>query len=125
MPEHKMVTIDGVRYRSEDAARARARAGAQAGALTVADARLPGSSKDTDPGDQGNGDPADQGGGPGGFDPAEHTIVQVIAHLAEADEDETARVLDVEAHAEARKGLIERRAEFLEEAKKRASGGGG
>ncbi|MER7696169.1 hypothetical protein [Streptomyces sp. NPDC096095] len=120
MPEHKMVTIDGVRYRSEDAARARARAGAQAGTLTVADARLPGSSKDTDP-----GDPAEQGGDPGGFDPAEHTIVQVIAHLAEADEDETARVLDVEAHAEARKGLIERRAEFLEEAKKRASGGGG
>ncbi|MFJ2182981.1 hypothetical protein ACIOJG_20405 [Streptomyces anulatus] len=118
MPEHKMVTIDGVRYRAEDAGRARSRAGAQAGALTVADAHLPGSSKDTDPGDQGDGDV-------GGFDPAEHTILQVMAHLAEADEDETARVLDLEAKAEGRKGLTERRAELLEEARKRASGGGG
>ncbi|MFJ1782600.1 hypothetical protein ACIOKA_38475 [Streptomyces anulatus] len=119
MPEHKMITIDGVRYRAEDAGRARARAGAQAGALTVADAHLPGSAKDTDPGDQGDGDV-------GGFDPAEHTILQVMAHLAEADEDETARVLDLEAKAEKpRAGLIDRRAELVEEARKRASGGGG
>ncbi|MGW7473663.1 hypothetical protein ACWGIT_18970 [Streptomyces cyaneofuscatus] len=119
MPEHKMVTIDGVRYRPEDAerARARARAGAQAGALTVADAHLPGSNKDTDPGDQDTD--------PGGFDPAEHTIIQVMAHLAEADEEETARVLDAEAKGEGRKGLTDRRGELIEEARKRASGGGG
>ncbi|MEU8671380.1 hypothetical protein AB0C71_31350 [Streptomyces anulatus] len=121
MPEHKMVTIDGVRYRAEDAGRARARAGAQAGALTVADAHLPGSKTTGDPGDQG-----DQGDGDvDGFDPAEHNILQVLAHLAEADEDETARVLDLEAKGEARKGLTERRPELLEEARKRASGGGG
>ncbi|MGW1219469.1 hypothetical protein ACWD6O_34365 [Streptomyces californicus] len=120
MPEHKMETIDGVRYRPEDAAkaRARARAGAQAGALTVADAHLPGSK--TDPDDQGEVDDE-----VGGFDPAEHTILQVMAHLAEADEEETARVLDLEEKAEARKGLTERRAELLEEARKRESGGGG
>ncbi|MEU4920186.1 hypothetical protein AB0G29_12605 [Streptomyces parvus] len=120
MPEHKMQTIDGVRYRPEDVERARARQrAAQAGALTVADAHLPGSKTTDDPGDQGDGDTGD------GFDPAEHNILQVLAHLAEADEDETARVLDLEAKGEARKGLTERRAELLEEARKRASGGGG
>lgn len=119
MTEHKMQTIDGIRYRPEDVKRARARADAQAGALTVADARLPGSSKDADPGDQ-----DDLGGDTDGFDPAEHTILQVMAHLAEADEAETTRVLDLEEQAEARKGLTERRAELLQEARKRASGGG-
>jgi len=118
MPEHKMQTIDGIRYRPEDVERARARKrAAQAGALTVADAHLPGSKTTDDPGDQ--DDPGD------GFDPAEHNILQVLAHLAEADEDETARVLDLEAKGEARKGLTERRPELLEEARKRASGGGG
>ncbi|MFD8437446.1 hypothetical protein ACFV2I_20390 [Streptomyces microflavus] len=120
MPEHKMVTIDGVRYRPEDAERARARAGARAGALTVADAHLPGS-KTTDPGaDDGPGDE-----GAGGFDPAEHTILQVMAHLAESDEEETARVLDAETAGEGRKGLVDRRAELLEEARKRGAPGGG
>lgn len=116
MPEHKMQTIDGIRYRPEDVARARARAGAQAGALTVAHAHLPGSKTTDGPGDQGDGDA-------GGFDPAEHTILQVMAHLAEADEDETTRVLDLEEKTEARKGLTERRTELLEEARKRAPGG--
>ncbi|MFF7012226.1 hypothetical protein ACFY9Y_22120 [Streptomyces fimicarius] len=121
MPEHKMQTIDGIRYRPEDVARARARAGAQAAALTVADAHLPGSKPTDGPGDQGDGGEEDTGG----FNPAEHTILQVMAHLAEADENETARVLDLEEKTEARKGLTERRAELLEEARKRASGGGG
>ncbi|MGW1437223.1 hypothetical protein ACWD7M_18470 [Streptomyces griseus] len=120
MPEHKMQTIDGIRYRPEDVERARARQrAAQAGALTVADARLPGSKTTDDPGDQDDGDTGD------GFDPAEHTVLQVIAHLAEADEDETARVLDSEATGEKRKGLLERRDEFLAEARQRAGGPGG
>lgn len=118
MPEHKMVTIDGIRVRSDEAARYRARtapsAGGQAPPLTQAQA---------DPRAQEKSEETEEGGG---FDPAEHTILQVMAHLAEADEDETARILDLEAKAEKpRAGLIDRRAELLEEARKRASGGGG
>ena len=52
-------------------------------------------------------------------------MLQVIAHLAEADEAETARVLDAEAEGEKRKGLLERRDEFLAEARQRAVGGSG
>lgn len=112
MPAHKMVTIDGIRYRAEDAARARSAAGAQAGPLTTAHADPPAQEKEQPTTD--------------GFDPAGHTVLQVMAHLAEADEQETARVLDVEAQAkDPRKGLVERREELLEEARKRASGGGG
>ncbi|MFJ7238222.1 hypothetical protein ACIQWB_13965 [Streptomyces olivaceus] len=115
MPSHKMVTIDGVRVRPEDVARYRARtapapAGGQAPPLTAAQA-----------------DPRTQETEPvaGGFDPAEHTVLQVIAHLAEADEQETARVLDSEAQGEKRKGLLERRDEFLAEARQRAAAGSG
>ncbi|MGW0865747.1 hypothetical protein [Streptomyces sp. NPDC002611] len=114
MPTHKMVTIDGIRVRAEDEARYRARTGggAAAGPLTRAQA---------DPRTQ-----QEQETGPGdGFDPAEHTVLQVIAHLAEADEEETARVLDAEGEGEKRKGLIERREEFLAEARQRAVGGSG
>ncbi|HET9381320.1 MAG TPA: hypothetical protein VFP69_10875 [Streptomyces sp.] len=114
MPEHKMITIDGIRVRAEDETRYRARtgvaAGGQAPPLTRAQA-----------------DPRPQQDGPGdeGFDPADHTVLQVIAHLAEADEEETARVLDSEAGGEKRKGLLERRDEFLAEARQRAAGGSG
>lgn len=119
MPEHKMITIDGVRVRADEAARYRARtspaapAGGQAPPLTAAQA---------DPRTQEPKAP----GGPDPFDPAEHTVLQVIAHLAEADEDETARVLDAEAQAkEPRKGLMERQDEFLAEARQRTAGGPG
>ena len=114
MPEHKMITIDGIRVRAEDEKRYRARvsppAGGQAPPLTAAQA-----------------DPRTQApeGQEDGFDPAEHTVLQVIAHLAEADEAETARVLDAEAEGEKRKGLLERRDEFLAEARQRAVGGSG
>jgi hypothetical protein len=113
MPEHKMVTIDGIRVRAEDEARYRARmgAGADAGPLTRAQA---------DPATQNPQEP-----GPGDeFDPAEHTVVQVVAYLAQADEQETARVLDAEAAGEKRKGLLDRRDEFLAEARARAAAGG-
>lgn len=117
MPEHKMITIDGIRVRADEADRYQARtapapAGGQAPPLTAAQA---------DPRTQ--PDPQPQGGGE--FDPAEHTVLQVIAHLAEADEEETARVLDAEAASEKRKGLLERREEFLTEARQRAAGGTG
>ncbi|PZH18764.1 hypothetical protein C1I97_03440 [Streptomyces sp. NTH33] len=117
MPEHKMVTIGGIRVRAEDEARYRARtgesAGTPAGPLTQAHA---------DPRTQEKQDPDTEDAL---FDPAEHTVLQVISHLAEADEAETARVLDVEAEGEKRKGLLERREEFLAEARQRAAGGSG
>ncbi|MFD9952470.1 hypothetical protein [[Kitasatospora] papulosa] len=113
MPEHKMITINGVRVRADEAARYRARtaapAGGQAPPLTAAQA-----------------DPrAPEQADPDAFDPAEHTVLQVIAHLAEADEEETVRVLDAEASGEQRKGLLERREEFAAEARQRAAGGPG
>lgn len=116
MPTHKMISIDGVRVRAEDEARYRARtappAGGQAAPLTAAQA---------DPRTQ----ETEQRPAGGGFDPGEHTVVQVIAYLAEADEQETARVLDAEASGEKRKGLLDRRDEFLAEARERADGGDG
>ncbi|MBL3670805.1 hypothetical protein JL475_33580 [Streptomyces sp. M2CJ-2] len=115
MPEHKMIIIKGIRVRAEDEGRYRARTGGSAGPLTRAQA----DPRQQEP--QGEQEPAEQGG----FDPAEHTVLQVIAHLAEADEEETARVLDIEAQGEKRKGLLERRAEFLAEARQRAAGGSG
>ncbi|MFD7319232.1 hypothetical protein [Streptomyces sp. NPDC059883] len=110
MPEHKMITIDGVRVRPEDVAAYRARTGAGAGPLTTAHAqqrKIP--ETETDP-----------------FDPAGHDLLGVMAHLAEADEAETVRVLDVEAaSSKPRKGLVDRRDDLIAEARKRASGGGG
>lgn len=123
MPEHKMITIDGIRVRADEAARYRARAGAaapgggQAPPLTAAQA-----DPRTQDQDEGEGD---GGTDPEAFDPAGHTVLQVIAHLADADEDETARILDAEAQGEKRKSLLERRDEFLAEARQRAAGGSG
>lgn len=114
MPEHKMQTIDGIRVRAEDVARYRPRpapaAGGQAPPLTTAQADTRAQEKAQD-------------SVSGGFDPAKHTVLQVVAYLAEADEAETARVLDEEAKGEQRKGLLERRAEFLTEAQQRTAGG--
>ncbi|MFB7007887.1 MULTISPECIES: hypothetical protein [unclassified Streptomyces] len=83
MPAHKMLTIDGIRYRPEDAARAGVRA--VSGPLGMAQAepsRAP-------------------------FDPAEHDVPAVLAYLAEADEEETARVLAAEAAGKSRKTILE------------------
>ncbi|MFJ3826234.1 hypothetical protein [Streptomyces nodosus] len=113
MPDHKMVVIDGIRVRAEDVARYRRRTGgdAPAGPLTQAHADPRPQEKQEPDGDL--------------FDPSEYTVLQVIAHLAEADEQETARILDAEAQGEKRKGLLERRGEFLEEAQQRAAAGSG
>ncbi|WP_263170677.1 hypothetical protein [Streptomyces sp. SCSIO ZS0520] len=110
MPTHKMLTIDGIRVRAEDEDRYRARSAPAPGPLTQTMAQpappLP---------------PAD----PDLFNPSDHTLPQVIAYLAEADEEESARILDEEAQGEKRKGLLERRDEFLAEARQRAAGSGG
>ncbi|MER7967781.1 hypothetical protein ABTX35_01990 [Streptomyces sp. NPDC096080] len=116
MPEHKMITIDGIRVRADEAARYLARAtpapeGGQAPPLTAAQADPRAHERAQDP-------------DPDAFDPGEHTVLQVIAHLAEADEGETLRVLDAEASGEKRKGLLERQEEFLQEARQRAAAAG-
>lgn len=112
MPEHKMITINGIRVRADEADRYQARtappAEGQAPPLTAAQAQ---------PRAQESKDPE-------AFDPAEYTVLQVIAHLAEADATETARVLDAEAGGEKRKSLLERGEEFLEEARQRAVAAG-
>lgn len=110
MPTHKMVTIDGVRVRPEDADRYRARAAAPgpAGPLTRAQA---------DPGPSAPQAP---------FDPAGGSVEAVLSHLADADEAETARVLDAEAAEDGkqRKSLLEQREQLLAQARERADGGG-
>lgn len=40
------------------------------------------------------------------FDPSEHTVAEVLAHLADADDAEHARVLAAEQDGQARKGII-------------------
>jgi hypothetical protein len=44
---------------------------------------------------------------PSTFDPGEHTVDDVLAHLADADDDERARVLAAEETGKARKGILE------------------
>lgn len=41
------------------------------------------------------------------FDPAEHTVDDVLEHLAGADADERGRVLELESQGKARKGVLE------------------
>lgn len=103
MPEHKMVTIDGVRYRAEDAQRRGLEPAA--GPLTA---------KLADPG------PEDDA-----FDPSSGDVAAVLAHLAEADEAEVVRVLDAEAAGKARKSLVEQREQLLAAARERAAAGPG
>lgn len=44
------------------------------------------------------------------FDPSEHDVPEVLAHLAEADEDEQARVIAAERDGKNRKTITERSA---------------
>ncbi|MBP5890640.1 hypothetical protein [Streptomyces scabiei] len=95
MPTHKMITIDGIRVRAEDEDRYRARTGggAPAAPLTRALAE-PEPEKPEEPA------PAPL------FDPSEHDAPGVLAHLATADETETARVLAAEAAGKNRKTIM-------------------
>jgi len=45
---------------------------------------------------------------PAVFDPAEHNVVDVLAYLADADEDERARVLAAEAAGESRATILKK-----------------
>lgn len=49
-------------------------------------------------------DPSPNPSGP--FDPAEHTVAQVNAYLADADRGERERVLQAEAEGRARRGIL-------------------
>lgn len=54
-------------------------------------------------------DEPDSDAGPAGdeeFDPAAHTVAEVAAYLADADDDEKTRVLAAEQAGQARKGII-------------------
>ncbi|MFF0389672.1 hypothetical protein ACFYS8_13415 [Kitasatospora sp. NPDC004615] len=92
MPEHKMVVVDGIRYRPEDAP-----------ALPE-----PAEESVTAPEQQPDGPDDDEGAA---FDPAAHTAPDVLAHLSAANDDERERVLAAEAAGKARKGILE--ASFL------------
>lgn len=56
------------------------------------------------------------------FDPNDHKADDVIAYLAEADEDERARVLAVEAEGKDRKGIREWQPETVEPFEETAAG---
>ncbi|MGE9696670.1 hypothetical protein ACQKFA_23305 [Streptomyces sp. CH6] len=105
MPEHKMIVMRGIRVRAEDADRYRARPPARSGPLTVAQANPAPLAPDAV------------------FDPGAHDVPGVLAHLADADPAETARVLDAEADGKGRKTLTDRRDELLAAAQERAGGG--
>lgn len=108
MPEHKMITIDGVRVRPEDVNRYRARTAAGTGPLTQAHAEPTAPPAGFSPGAQGVG------------------VDDVVEYLATADEAETERVLDAEAAegGKQRKSLLDQREALLAQARERASGGG-
>jgi hypothetical protein len=107
MPVHKMTTIDGVRYRPEDAARLmHARERAQAGAPEPA-AVL--GMRQADPPRTSQPPAGDAGTQPEPvFDPGAHTVAEVLMHLDSADATETARVLAAEAAGKARKTVLEK-----------------
>lgn len=91
MPEHKMVVIDGIRYRPEDAPRRPAPAPAPTQDPVVT-TPTPGSAVTVQA---------------EAFDPAGHTVDEVLAHLGEADDAERERVLAAEKDGKARKGVLE------------------
>lgn len=47
------------------------------------------------------------GGAEGEFNPADHTVAEVLAHLADADEEERSRVLGAEAEGKGRRGILQ------------------
>ncbi|MFD8596974.1 hypothetical protein ACFV1L_18430 [Kitasatospora sp. NPDC059646] len=88
MPQHKMVVVDGIRYRVEDAP------------------ARPEPVQEPSPG-PGQQRPAAPSSDDTPFDPDAHTVEDVLAHLLAADGDERARVLAAEAEGKARKGVLE------------------
>ncbi|MBP5931909.1 hypothetical protein F3K39_28665 [Streptomyces sp. LBUM 1479] len=109
MPNHKMVTIDGIRVRAEDEDRYRARTGAGAGPLTRALAEPPKTDAPQEPEEPEEPEDAGEPEEPtpqAVFDPSQHDAPSVLEYLAEADEAETARVLAAEAAGKNRKTIM-------------------
>ncbi len=84
-----MTVIDGIRYRPEDAR--------EAGHRPTGDELVLAATRPTAPARAPEG---------GLFDPGEHTVPEILAHLAGADETEAARVLAAEQAGQARKGIV-------------------
>lgn len=99
MPEHKMIIINGIRVRPEDADRYRAQAPAPAR------------------------DAADAPAGP--IVPVAGTTEQVLTYLATVGVAETERVLAAEAEGKARAGILGKREQLLAAAAERDAAGDG
>lgn len=84
MPEHKMVTIEGVRYRSEDAPKG-----------YTPPARTP-TTRSVAP------EAAE-------YDPTAHTVEEVLAYLDEADAEEAEEIYRAEAAGKARTTILKTR----------------
>ncbi|NJP42276.1 hypothetical protein [Actinacidiphila epipremni] len=97
MPEHKMLTINGVRVRTEDAHRYRPAAVPEPAPAAPA---VP-------------------------FDPASANADQVLTYLGTVGAAEAARVLDAEAAGKNRVGITNRREQLLAAAAERDGGTGG
>ncbi|MFJ4799197.1 hypothetical protein [Kitasatospora purpeofusca] len=88
MSDVTMIIVDGIRYRPEDAP------------------ARPAEEPPAPPAPAGPPAPVEPPGPLALFDPAEHTVPEVLDHLADADEDETERVLAAELGGQARKGIV-------------------
>ncbi|GAA4911289.1 hypothetical protein [Streptomonospora salina] len=91
MPEHKMVTIGGVRYRSEDAHKApRTRRERVPSTEPVRETRQ-----------------VEVEGAP--FDPTAHNVDEVLAYLKDAEPEEAERVYEAEAAGKSRTTVLNTR----------------
>lgn len=95
MPEHKMVILDGVRYRPEDVDQAALRQRRRSGPLST---RATQATKPEEPTQ---------------FDPSADGVDAVLAYLGTADHAEAVRVLDAEAAGKARTTILSKREEIL------------
>lgn len=60
-------------------------------------------------------DEGEQGGDPDLFDPSAHKVEAVLEHLADADDEEAARVLSAEAEGKARPSILKAKDEEANE----------
>ncbi|MEV2274039.1 hypothetical protein AB0I72_00505 [Nocardiopsis sp. NPDC049922] len=91
MPQHKMITINGIRYRPEDVPEG----------YTPPARRTPRTLSTQQPTP------------PGPFDPSAAGVDAVLAYLETADHTEATRVLDAEADDKARSTILGKREEIL------------
>lgn len=62
---------------------------------------------DTSPVEPGAGEETREGPSPAPFQPADHTVADVNAHLSDADPAERERVLQAEAEGKGRRGVLQ------------------